>query len=563
LPATSAIERAPTWKAGRLSALHYLLLAFFCLVAFAPGIAALPPTDRDESRFIQSSKQMVESGDYVDIRLQDVPRYKKPAGIYWLQSAAVLISGKGADAPVWVYRTVSVIGATLAVLALAWLGARMFGRVAGLIAGLGLAGILMLAFEARIAKTDATLLATVLFAQAAFAHIYLCHKEGRSARGAAWVFWIAQGAGILIKGPILPAISALTIAAVVFFDKDRAWLKMLRTGPGILLAILVAAPWLGLITWKSGTEFWQEAVGRDFLGKIGSGQESHGFPPGYYFLLFSLTFWPFAVPAVNGGLNALNRFRTDPRLLLCLAWYLPYWIAVEVMPTKLPHYMLPAYPALILLMAWALLDDNARPAALRRWQLWLYRATVFGAVLVTVLLAAVAAAAAPYVLGTISWWGLLAALLILLTGWMASGIRPAFAPLPRTALAAAGAAAAMSILAAFVAPALTPIWLSPEIAREFKALKPCPDSRLISAGYHEPSLVFLAGTGTMLTDGATAAAVLGKDACAVALISDDQLEAFDGALTEGISSVEELGRVEGVNYSKGAARVMTFFGKAP
>lgn len=558
---TSAIERLPASKAGSLPALHYLLLALFCLFAFAPGIAALPPTDRDESRFIQSSKQMVESGDFVDIRLQDEPRYKKPAGIYWLQSAAVLISGKGADAPVWVYRTVSVIGAALSVLAIAWLGARMFGSPAGLIAGFGLAGILMLAFEARIAKTDATLLATVLFAQAALADIYLCRKEGRSPHRSPWVFWVAQGAGILIKGPIVPLISALTIAAIAVFDKDRSWLKTLRAGPGVLLAILVAAPWLGLITWRSGAEFWQEAVGRDFLGKIGTGQESHGFPPGYYFLLFSLTFWPFAVPAVNGGLNALNRFRTDPRLLFCLAWYLPYWIAVEAMPTKLPHYMLPAYPALLLLMAWALLDGNAGPATMRRWQVWLYRATVFGAVLVTILLAVVAAAAAPYVLGTISWWGILAALLILLTGWMASGIRPAFAPLPRTALASLGAAATMGVLASFLLPSLTPVWLSPSIAKGFATLKPCADSRLISAGYHEPSLVFLVGTDTMLTDGATAAAELGKDACAVALISDDQLEAFDGALTEGISSIEELGRVEGMNYSKGTERVLTFFGK--
>ncbi len=558
--AAGAIDRT-AGKSG-LSALHFLLLAVFCLFAFVPGIAALPPTDRDESRFIQSSKQMVESGDFVDIRLQDETRYKKPAGIYWLQSAAVLVSGKGADAPVWVYRTVSVAGATLSVLALAWLGARMFGGSAGLISGFGLAGLLMLAFEARIAKTDATLLATALFAQAALAHLYLCHKEGRATGSAAWLFWIAQGAGILIKGPITPAVSALTIAAVVIFDKDRAWLKTLRAGPGVLIAILVAAPWLGLITWKSGAAFWQEAVGRDLLGKIGSGQESHGAPPGYYFLLFSLTFWPFAVPAVNGGLNALNRFRSDPRLLFCLAWYLPFWIVVEAMPTKLPHYMLPAYPALLLLMAWALTDDSVTPAALRRWQLWLYRATVFGAVLVTVLLAAVAVAAVPYVVGAISWWGILAAVLILVTGWLASGIRPAFPPLQRTILAAAGAAASMGLLAGLVAPALKPIWLSPEIATQFKAVKPCPDSRLISAGYHEPSLVFLAGTSTMLTDGATAAAELGKDDCAVALIADDQLEAFDGALAEGASSIEELGRVEGVNYSKGHARILTFFGKA-
>lgn len=550
------------WQSRRLRGLHYLILALFCLFAFVPGTGSLPPTDRDESRFVQSTKQMVESGDFVDIRLQDEPRYKKPAGIYWLQSAAVSLSGQGADAPIWVYRTVSVIGATLAVFTIAWIGASMFGATGGLIAGFGLAGIVMLAFEARIAKTDAMLLATALFAQAALARVYLGHKVGLQAGWAPWLFWIAQGAGILIKGPVVPAVSALTVATVAILDKDRKWLKTLRAGPGVLIALLVAAPWLVLITWKSGAEFWQESVGRDFLAKMGSGQESHGFPPGYYVLLFSLTFWPFAVPAIGGGLNALNRFRTDPRLLFCLAWYLPYWLVVELMPTKLPHYMLPAYPGILLLMAWAFVEGDTGTAGLRPWQVWLYRATVFGAVLVTVALAAIAIGITPYLLGTISWWGVLAAILILLVGWTASGIRPVFPPLQRIALSAVGAAAAMGILATFVVPGLTPVWLSPQIAREFAAIKPCPDSRLISAGYHEPSLVFLAGTNTLLTDGATAAEELAMDSCAVALIADDQLEAFDGSLAEGLSSIEELGRVTGVNYSKGTERVLTFFGQA-
>ena len=59
------------------------------LLLFLPGFFTIPPIDRDEARFAQATKQMVESGDYVDIRFQDDVRYKKPVGIYWLQSAAV------------------------------------------------------------------------------------------------------------------------------------------------------------------------------------------------------------------------------------------------------------------------------------------------------------------------------------------------------------------------------------------------------------------------------------------------------------------------------------------
>ncbi len=56
---------------------------------FLPGFFTIPPIDRDEVRFAQATKQMVESGDFVDIRFQDDVRYKKPVGIYWMQAAAL------------------------------------------------------------------------------------------------------------------------------------------------------------------------------------------------------------------------------------------------------------------------------------------------------------------------------------------------------------------------------------------------------------------------------------------------------------------------------------------
>ena len=65
------------------------LLVLISLACFLPGFASLHPMDRDEPRFAQASKQMLETGDFVDIRFQDEARHKKPVGIYWLQSAAV------------------------------------------------------------------------------------------------------------------------------------------------------------------------------------------------------------------------------------------------------------------------------------------------------------------------------------------------------------------------------------------------------------------------------------------------------------------------------------------
>jgi 4-amino-4-deoxy-L-arabinose transferase-like glycosyltransferase len=467
----------------RLSALHFALLILFSVFAFAPGTGSLPPTDRDESRYMQATKQMIESGDFIDIRLQDVPRYKKPVGIYWLQAAAVLVSGQGSDAPPWVYRTVSVLAGTLAVLTIAWLGARMFGTTAGLIAGFGLAGIAMMGWEARIAKTDAALLVAALVTQAALAVTYLGHKQGRQAPRAAWVFWIAQGAGILIKGPITPMLGFLTIATIAIFDRDRAWLKRLRIGWGLLVTFLIVLPWLVLITWKSGGAFWAESVGNDLLGKVGSGQESHGFPPGYHAIVATLFLFPFHLPAVTAALGTLPRWRTDPRVLFLVSWFIPYWIAFELIWTKLPHYMLPAYPAIILVMAGVLGGKDFPAEPLTGWKRWLVWAATAGVFIVTAGLMAISIGLAPYVTGVFNWWGIPVALLVLAAGWLGSGLWPPVAPLPRTALAAAASAAAFGVLSTAVIPRIDPMWLSPQIAGAFDRVKPCADSRLISVGY--------------------------------------------------------------------------------
>ena len=65
------------------------VLVLISLLSFLPGSFNIPPVDRDEARFAQATKQMIESGDYIDIRFQDEVRYKKPVGIYWMQAGVV------------------------------------------------------------------------------------------------------------------------------------------------------------------------------------------------------------------------------------------------------------------------------------------------------------------------------------------------------------------------------------------------------------------------------------------------------------------------------------------
>src|ERR1700722_13010193 len=105
----------------------FVVLALACLMLWLPGILSLPALDRDESRFAQSSRQMLDSGNIVDIRFGQVPRYKKPVGIYWLQAAATWVAGPlnrdgRTHAHAWTYRLPSLLGGILAVWLSAWCG---------------------------------------------------------------------------------------------------------------------------------------------------------------------------------------------------------------------------------------------------------------------------------------------------------------------------------------------------------------------------------------------------------------------------------------------------------
>src|ERR1700732_3894348 len=100
------------------------VLVLVALLNFLPGFFNTPPMDRDEARFAQATKQMIENRDYVDIRFQDEVRYKKPVGIYWLQAGVVTTARAlrmtQALTTIWLYRIPSLAGAIGAVLLTYW-----------------------------------------------------------------------------------------------------------------------------------------------------------------------------------------------------------------------------------------------------------------------------------------------------------------------------------------------------------------------------------------------------------------------------------------------------------
>jgi 4-amino-4-deoxy-L-arabinose transferase-like glycosyltransferase len=315
----------PGWAAAFLVAL--------CLTMNLPGIASLPVTDRDEARFAQATKQMLESGDFIDIRFQEEARYKKPIGAYWLQAASVALFGSVDKDEIWAYRVPSFLGILAAVLLTWWAARAPFGRKNALLAAILMAAAVGANLEARLAKADAVLLACIILAQGALARIYLARQEPRETVVTAMLFWVAVGVGILVKGPVAPAVAFLTILPLAIYDPERTWLRSLHIPWGVPVLLAVTLPWFIAIGVTSEGMFFRDSFGQDFLGKLQGGQEKHWGPPGYYLLLFWWTFWPGALIATSAGALWLWRNRMHRRALFLLAWIIPFWLLLEATPT--------------------------------------------------------------------------------------------------------------------------------------------------------------------------------------------------------------------------------------
>ncbi|MDE2463819.1 MAG: glycosyltransferase family 39 protein, partial [Alphaproteobacteria bacterium] len=478
---SAGLGRANLWDL--LASRPYAALLLICLLVWLPGFFSLPVLDRDEARFAQSSKQMVESGDWVNIRFGQAPRYKKPAGIYWLQAVATESLGRPPYTAIWTYRLPSLLGALAAVFLSFWCFQALAPPKAALAAAMLLGLSLGVSAEAHIAKTDAMLLACTVAAQSVLLRIYLRARAQASPPPLPLILlgWTAVAAGILIKGPVILGVLALSALGVSVWDREWGWLKQSRPWPGIALMLALIAPWFVAIGFVSHGQFFVRALGHDFAAKLAGGQESHGAPPGYYLLLSTLTLWPATI-GVLPGLSRAFAWRDSPGLRFVLSWAIGSWLMFAIVPTKLPHYILPVYPALAALSALWLADQGPRG----RWEnAFRIAAAIQFAVGAIILGAAISYAPTRFGSGTPIW----------LLGLSATGIFAGLVAAYQVWREQRGQALLAAILAALIfypslmwgtAPRLQRIWLSPRLARIVERNRRPDDPPIIVSGYDEP-----------------------------------------------------------------------------
>jgi 4-amino-4-deoxy-L-arabinose transferase-like glycosyltransferase len=554
--ATSASLALIAWG-SRSAPRTLLLVALVALAAFLPGYADLPVTDRDEGRYLMATKQMLETGDFIDIRNQDLPRYKQPAGIYWLQVLAVTVVGDGIASPIGIYRLPSLLGAIAASMLAWWSFHPLVGRRAALLGAMLLAASLLLGVEARIAKTDAALLATTMLGMGVLVRAFVDPAALRAGR-LGYVFWFAIGLGAMIKGPITLLVLAAGAAALCLVARSVRWLGALRPWPGFLIALAIALPWYVAIAIRSEGEFFAIALGWNALGKVTDVHQGHGGPPGLYSALVWITFWP-AAPILAATLGWIWASRRRREVLALLALVVPLWIVFEAVATKLPHYVLPTYPALAMLVALALTD---LPTLARGW--W-SRLVTHGFWLMPAGFLLAGAGLTVWFEGRVPVLAILVLGLAVAVGAVATAVarRASEATVP-----VAVAAALVTWLGAWpMIAALDTFWPSPRMAAAVAqaATPACPDPRIATSGYHEPSFVFMTRTDTLLAgNGAVAADFLAEGPCRLAFVDaapgrrggpSDQAVFLARLQDRGVRA-EQVAMVEGRNLNGARHRQM-------
>lgn len=538
------------------------LIGLAAFVLFLPGRMTTPPFDRDEPRYMEASAQMLETHNYIDVRFQDKPRYLQPAGIYWLEATAVKAVGLEYARTVWPYRIPSLLAMTGAVVLTAVMGASLFGPMAGVGAAVLLMASVLVAAESRMGTIDSCLLLSVLVAQFALVRALADREAARKTPvGTAFLFWGAVGCGLMLKGPVILIPSLATPLALGWVERNLDLWRRLRPAWGWLVAAAVVLPWCIAIGVVSHGEFFRRSVGVNFLGKVASGQEAHGLPPGYHLLVFLIAFWPGSYFAASVLPQVWRERRTLlVRYLLC--WIVPHWVVFESIATKLPHYVLPTYPAIAILTAGLLAQSGVlwRHGPHARWGRVLLGAYAVLWCLVGCMLA---------VAGAVLLWKLerqFSVPAVVLAGGVLPLVGLAMwqiwrAELCYAALSSAVAAALLYVgLFTVVVPQLRTIWLAPRLVELVQAHKPCAQTQVYSVSFSEPSLVFLIGGKVVLTGAPQAAqAMRAHPACTAALVDVRDRKAFLDALGAESTKAVSRGTVAGLNYSNGHAMAISLY----
>lgn len=321
---------------------HLGVLLLIASLSILAGVGNGTFWEPDEPRFAEATRQMFARGDFLTPYLNGAPRFEKPILFYWTQAAAFTAFGDSEFSA----RLPSALAGVGIVFILYVVGVEIASRRAALVAALVMATMFRFVSFARIGLTDVPVMFFIVAALFGFLRATR-HGSSRWALAA----WVCIGLGALTKGPVglLPVAIWATYAALA-----RNWSLFARTRPlaGTTIALAIVLPWYVVMVVQHGRTFTDFAIGHEIVERMLS-EQSFGAPARGFFYYFKI--WPgdaapwSALFVASAGWIAWRWSSLDrsnrQAVVFAAAWFIAVFVVFSLSRSKVPHYVLPAYPA--------------------------------------------------------------------------------------------------------------------------------------------------------------------------------------------------------------------------
>ena len=352
----------------KASAKPLTAISLLGLILFLSGNWILPLMDRDEPRFAEASREMLQRNDWIIPWFNGQYRFDKPPLIYWCQIACYRVLGENAFAA----RLPSALFATATAALLLFWGRRLGNERAGFYSAILFLTCLQLLIHGRLAVADVPMI--FFFSLAAWSGWEMTRLQHEQQRKWLWIFYVSLGLGFLAKGPVawLP-LGGLFLAR--WWRPGEFRLPAASVLGGGLVTLLLVGLWGIPALLATRGQFFTVGIGHHVVFRSLGIMEGHG-GSGWigflltlplYFITFFFSFFPSALKLPGALRNWWPSRRQD-----LLGWYLLIQAALvfatfTLVRTKLPHYTLPAFPVLSL---WLGLRMTAEPGAVKWISQW-------------------------------------------------------------------------------------------------------------------------------------------------------------------------------------------------
>lgn len=358
----------------------YVLPGILWLLAWGIGLQYRSLGEPDEGRYAEVAREMLVSHDWVTPRLDGFLFFDKPPLHYWASAAAYLLFGVHP----WSARLWCVLTGLLAMLAVGWAGARLFGREVGGYAMVILGSSLVFAMAAHIDTLDVGVAA---FLGVGMSFFLVAQFDPSAVHRRAWLnlgMWASLALAILSKGLIGVVLPGLALVVVVLWQRDirMVW----RTSPwmGLMVIAVIAAPWFVMIC-RVHPEFFDYFFIREHFTRFLTTDDGRSKPWGFFIpvVLLGVFPWTLMLPWRRSDWKILDV--RDPARRFLFVWVGVIFFFFSASHSKLAFYVLPLFPAAAMLLAWFVARISVEAFVQRLWWLATFSGCAAASVIVIML----------------------------------------------------------------------------------------------------------------------------------------------------------------------------------